>query len=355
MERPCLTRIPALSFAPRAALAGRDDSFKRMTEFDLIAKYFRPLAKHPGALALTDDAAVIDVPPGKQLVITKDAIAQGVHFIGDEDPALIARKLLRVNLSDLAAKGATPFGYLLMVALPHPGPLPKGEGEVDGFLTSFAHGLKEDQERYGLSLLGGDTIATQGPPAFSLTALGLVDKGKMLLRSGAKPGDRVFVSGTIGDGLLGLRVASEVTRHSSPATLHLLSRYQLPQPRLALGQKLAGIASACMDVSDGLAQDLGQLCAASGVGATIRVQQVPLSAAAREQVSGNPDLLAALLGGGDDYELLFTVPCDNIAVLMALGEAVTEIGEIAQGTGVSIVSADGKPMQLSRAGYSHFD
>jgi thiamine-monophosphate kinase len=313
---------------------------------------------------LRDDAALITPPPGKQLVITKDAIAQGVHYVGDELPDLIARKLLRVNLSDLAAKGAEPYGYLLGVALP------KGI-DADAFLAAFTAGLREDQERFGIALLGGDSIAVNGPAVFSLTALGWVDAGAMLQRSTAGPGDHVYVSGTVGDAYLGLQVARHgpslreqtigpssagspynfaMRNSGDDATRNLLTRYQLPEPRLALGRKLIGIASACMDISDGLAQDMAQLCRASGAGATLQAAQIPLSDAAR--AAGTP--LAQLLTGGDDYELLFTVPPQRVPLLAALKEPVTPIGVMTDASDVTVLDETGAPLRFSHSGYSHF-
>ena len=232
-------------------------------EFALIARHFRPLAG-PGALDLQDDAAVLMPPPGRDLVLTCDAMVAGVHFLPDDPPDLVGRKLLRVNLSDLAAKGATPIGYLMTVSTPRDTP--------DAWFAGFSAGLKQDQQQYGVTLLGGDTTSTPGPISLSLTILGHVEPGQAVHRAGARPGDGIWVTGTIGDGALGLAVARG--RLADP-TGHLLSRYRLPQPRVGLA--IAGIASAGMDISDGLVQDLGHICRASGLAGEVEAALVPLS------------------------------------------------------------------------------
>ena len=233
------------------------------SEFSLIARHFRPLAG-PGALDLQDDAAVLAPPPGRDLVLTADAMVAGVHFLPDDPPDLVGRKLLRVNLSDLAAKGATPFGYLMTVSAPR--------GTPDAWFAGFAAGLTEDQKQYGVVLLGGDTTSTPGPMSLSLTIIGHVAPGQAVRRAGARPGDGIWVTGTIGDGALGLAVARGKLQDP---TGHLLSRYRLPQPRIGLA--IVGIASAGMDVSDGLVQDLGHICRAGGLAAEIDASLVPQS------------------------------------------------------------------------------
>ncbi|MEO8715786.1 MAG: thiamine-phosphate kinase [Acetobacteraceae bacterium] len=311
-------------------------------EFALIARHFRPLAG-PGALGLTDDAALIAPPPGRELVLTVDAMVGGVHFLPDDPPDLIARKLLRVNLSDLAAKAATPLGYLMTIAAPRDTP--------DAFFAAFAAGLAEDQAAFGITLLGGDTTATPGPLTLSLTAIGHVAPGAMVPRSGARQGDGVWVTGTIGDGTLGLLVARG---RLADASGHLLDRYRLPRPRLGIA--LAGIASASMDVSDGLVQDLGHICRASGLAAEIEAARVPLSEPAR---LAGAEWLAACLTGGDDYELLLAVAPTNEAALAAacaaVGVAATRIGHFHAGRpGVIVRGRDGAPLALGPGGWSHF-
>lgn len=311
-------------------------------EFSLIARHFRPLAG-PGALELGDDAAMLAPPPGRELVLTADAMIGGVHFLPDDPPDLVGRKLLRVNLSDLAAKGATPIGYLLTVAAPRDTP--------DAWFAGFAAGLAQDQTVFGATLLGGDTTSTPGPVALSLTAIGHVAAGTMVHRAGARPGDDIWVTGTIGDGALGLAVAQG--RLEDP-TGFLLQRYRLPQPRVGLA--IAGIASAGMDVSDGLVQDLGHICRAGGLGAEIDAARVPLSAPAR---NGGAGWLPVILSGGDDYELLLAVPpAREVALREAArdaGIAVTQIGRFRAGPArVAVRGPDGEPMVLARGGWSHF-
>src|SRR5262250_463908 len=249
------------------------DSTAQSGEERLIARYFAPLAKHPAALGLTDDAAAITPPAGCDLVLKTDGIVAGVHFFPDDPPDTVAKKALRTNLSDLAAKGAKPLGFLLTLALP--------EGVGDAWLAPFARGLGADAEAFGCPLLGGDTDRTGGPITISIAALGAVPQGKMLRRTGAQAGDRVVVTGTIGDAALGLLLrrgisAAERWRLTSEERNSLEGRYLVPQPRSAIAEILRAHASAATDVSDGLAGDLGKLCRASGVAAEIAVARVPL-------------------------------------------------------------------------------
>jgi len=311
-------------------------------EFALIARHFGPLAG-PGALGLGDDAACLAPPPGRELVLTVDAMIGGVHFLPDDPPDLVGRKLLRVNLSDLAAKGAVPIGYLLTVAASRDTP--------DAWFAGFAAGLARDQAEFGATLLGGDTTSTPGPVALSLTAIGHVAPGTMVHRAGARPGDGVWVTGTIGDGALGLAVAKGQLADPSG---FLLQRYRLPQPRLGLA--IAGIASAGMDVSDGLVQDLGHICRAGSLTAEIDAALVPLSEPARR---AGADWLPTVLSGGDDYELLLAVPPARETQLRdaarGAGVAVTRIGSFRTGPPrVSVRGPDRQPMAFARRGWSHF-
>ncbi len=313
-------------------------------EFALIDRHFRPLAGG-GALGLSDDAAVLMPPPGRELVIAADAMVAGVHFLPDDLPDLIARKLLRTNLSDLAAMAATPLGYLLTVSVPR--------DTSDAWFAAFAAGLAQDQAEFGIHLLGGDTTSTSGPVSLSLTILGTVAPGCALRRVGAWAGDEVWVTGTIGDGALGLLAARG---ELADPTGHLAGRYHLPQPRVAFGQRLHRIAGAGMDVSDGLVQDLDHLCRAAGLAAVIDAAVVPLSDAARD---AGPQWLERCLTGGDDYELLLAVPPANAAALQeaarATGIAVTRLGDFRPGEARATVRAhDGASMRLSRGGWSHF-
>jgi thiamine-monophosphate kinase len=317
-------------------------------EFSLIARHFRPLAGE-GALNLADDAAVLDLPPGQQLVIAADAMVAGVHFLPDDPPGTIGRKLLRTNLSDLAAMGAAPLGYLMTTAFP--------KGTPDGWVADFAAGLATDQAEFGLSLLGGDTVSTPGPLSLSLTILGSCAPGRALRRDGARPGDQIWVSGSIGDGTLGLAVLHG--RLPADGEGFLADRYRLPRPRLALGQALSGLASACMDVSDGLVQDLGHLCRASGCGARLLAADVPLSPAARAALAADSALLPRLLTGGDDYELLFAAPPEATPAVEAAARAarapVACIGQFFAGVpAVTVLGSDGAEMALPKGGWSHF-
>jgi thiamine-monophosphate kinase len=311
-------------------------------EFSLIARHFRPLAG-AGAMDLQDDAAVLTPPPGRQLVLTADAMVAGVHFLPDDPPDSVGRKLLRVNLSDLAAKGALPLGYLMTVSAPKDTP--------DSWFAGFAAGLAQDQATYGVTLLGGDTTSTPGPISLSLTMIGHVAPDTTVHRSGAQSGDEIWVTGTIGDGALGLAVAQG---RLIDATGYLLDRYRLPQPRV--GFALTGIASAAMDVSDGLIQDLGHICRASGLAAELLSADVPLSDASR---TAGPEWLATCLTGGDDYELLLAVPpARSGALRQEAGRAsipVTRVGHFYSGPPeVMVRDASGKPLALTKEGWSHF-
>jgi thiamine-monophosphate kinase len=320
-------------------------------EDQLISRYFKPLATDPGALGLSDDAAFIAPPPGCDLVLKTDAIVGNVHFFPDDPPGQLARKALRVNLSDLAAKGAKPLGYLLSLVLP---------GEVsESWLASFATGLQADAEAYSCPLFGGDTDRTPGPLTISIAMFGAVPTGTMVRRAGAKPGDRVMVTGTIGDAALGVQLRRGAAwKVPLDAREYLLSRYLLPQPRNVLAEALRTHASAAMDVSDGLAGDLTKLCGVSGVAATIQVAKVPLSDAARGALAADSSLMETVLAGGDDYEILCTVAPDKAESFRAAAAAanvpLTEIGAISQGEGARFLDAENKPMPLKRLSYSHF-
>lgn len=319
-------------------------------EFGRIREFFAPLAGL-GALDLTDDAALLDCPPGYHLVVTVDQLVEGVHFLPDDPPELVGRKLMRRNLSDLAAMGATPRYYLVTSALPRT--------RGDDWVRRFANGLREDQHRFAVSLLGGDSTSTPGPALLTLTAIGHVAVGREIRRKGARPGDRIWVSGTIGDAFLGLRVLRgeypELAREHREA---LTARFRLPEPRCQLGPALIGIAHAMIDVSDGLVADLGHICETSGVAATVELPLVPLSAAARRLVGEDAELLAALATGGDDYELLFAAPPEDddeiTALSRSLGLAITTIGAVEAGEGVRVTDAAGREVPLATGGWRHF-
>jgi thiamine-monophosphate kinase len=323
-------------------------------EFELIERYFAPLsASQPGAFGLTDDAAVLEISAGRRLVFSMDTLVAGVHFPEDEPAETTAAKLLRVNLSDLAAMGAVPLAYTLSTALP--------ESVDSGWLEGFARGLAADQEVFRITMVGGDTVATPGPLTLTLAALGTVGEGSELRRATAQPGDIVYVSGTIGDGALGLLARrGELETVAPDERSFLVERYRRPEPRLELGQRLIGLAHTAIDVSDGLLADLGHVCRASGVDATIDVPRVPLSPAARGALRADPRLIGRILTGGDDYELLFTAPPRVHAAMATLsgeaGVAVTAIGEIAgSGAGVvRVLNTEGGEITFERPGYSHF-
>jgi thiamine-monophosphate kinase len=323
-------------------------------EFELIARYFAPLAAgSPGAAGLTDDVAALAVGPDEQLIVKSDAIVGGVHFLPGDPPDLIGRKLLRVNLSDLAGKGARPLGYLMTCAFPR---------EIDEpWVAGFVEGLAADQEEFGLGLLGGDTTATPGPVTLSATVLGAVARDRLPRRGDARDGDAILVSGSLGDGALGLDVLRDRVPDLDVADReYLIDRYRLPQPRLALGRALveAGIVHASMDVSDGLLADLGHICSTSGLGGEIEWARVPLSAAAARLVGRDAALRGRIVAGGDDYELLLTVAAVDVDAALAaaarVGAQLTAIGSMRAGTGVRIVDERGRQISIGRTGYRHF-
>ena len=315
-------------------------------EFAFIARRLRPLATTGSALDLADDAALLDPPPGRQLVLAKDAMVAGVHFLDDDPPGQIAQKLLRVNLSDLAAMGAAPLGYLLALA--------RSKEIADDWLAAFCGGLAADNAEYRIALLGGDTVATPGPLTLSLTAIGEVPKGAALLRGGARPGDDLWVSGALGDAALGLKVLQGEIDPAADARAYLIERYRLPRPRLELGQALRGIASAAIDISDGLLADLGHVLEVSGVGAELHADTLPLSSAARDL----PGARDAALSGGDDYELLFTARQERRGRVEALSHRLNlpliRIGEIRAGSDMSVLDASGQEIGVSLRGWQHF-
>jgi len=323
-------------------------------EDSLIARYFRPLATDPGAFNLVDDAAILKAQ-NDDIVVTTDAIVEGVHFLSDDPPDSVGRKALRVNLSDLAAKGATPAGFVLTLAL---------RAADEAWLTPFARGLGEDAGLFGCPLLGGDTVSTPGPLMISITAFGRVPPGKMVHRSGAKPGDRVVVTGTIGDATLGLAIlrggaATIALADDAVSKQMLVARYRLPQPRDALAMAIRDHASAAMDVSDGLAGDLAKLCAASGVSAVVDAPSIPLSAAAAALLAGGAVGIESIVSGGDDYEILCAIPEGSFeAFAQAAGVAkvaVTSIGTVIADTSApKFLDAQGREIALPRLSYSHF-
>ncbi|MFN3482368.1 MAG: thiamine-phosphate kinase [Rhabdaerophilum calidifontis] len=323
-----------------------------LSEFDLIARFFAPIAA-PGGLGLLDDAALLAPPPGCDLVLTKDAIVEGVHFFAEDPPGAVARKALAVNLSDLAAKGATPLGFLLALG--------RGPRQDEEWLAAFAGGLAEEARAGRCPLLGGDTVRT-GQAFFSITAFGAVPAGRMVRRQAGAPGDLLFVSGTIGDAALGLRLRLEPdaawSRALPPAArAHLLDRYLHPAPRLALAPVLLDHARAAMDISDGLVGDADKLVA--GLGAAFDIAAVPLSEAARAAIAREPALRDTALTGGDDYEILAAVPLEQAAAFTAgaerAGVPVTGIGRLLPaGSGIVWRGDDGAARLFSNRSFRHF-
>ena len=319
-------------------------------EFDIIHRYFAPLTRgNTGAFGLSDDAATLPVHPGFEHVITTDAIVQGVHFLTDEAPDNIATRLCACNLSDLASMGARPLGFTLACAWSR-------DTDTD-YIAAFAKGLGASVDAYDFPLLGGDTVTTSGPMMFSLTAIGEVEAGRALRRNAARPGDTVYVSGTIGDGALGLLAAQgKLGALQDGHRQFLEERYRRPTPRIETGRNLIGRAHACIDIFDGLIQDLGHICETSSVSMQIEAAKVPLSEAARAAVATDPALLNVILSGGDDYELAFTGTNikDQDVPVTAIG-TVSAAAAGPRGTaGVAVLGADGHVIALEKSGYNHF-
>ncbi|HEY1454584.1 MAG TPA: thiamine-phosphate kinase [Roseiarcus sp.] len=323
----------------------------RLGEDDLIARYFAPLAG-PDGLGLRDDAALMRPPPGHDLALTTDALVAGVHFFADDPPGAIARKALRVNLSDLAAKGARPLGFLLTLALP-------GDWRED-WLAAFAGALGADALAFDCPLIGGDTVATPGPLMLSVTAIGSVPQGRMAPRTGVKAGDRLYVTGTIGDAAIGLKLRQG--RGPDIPQLDkafLVERYLTPEPRLALIGAMTAHANGGMDVSDGFVGDLTKMLDASGVSARVEIYRLPLSPAARAAIAADPGLFEVAATGGDDYELLASAAPASApafeAAAAAAGVPLTFVGEAVEGRRPpSFVGFDGAPVVFARRSYSHF-
>jgi thiamine-monophosphate kinase len=330
-------------------------------EFEIIRRFFVPLSRsEPGALSLTDDAAVLSVAPEGSLVVSTDTIIAGRHFFPEEAAADIAAKGLAVAYSDIAAMGAAPFAYTLSLSLPL---LWEGE-QMISWLEAFCGELQVQQQAMGVGLAGGDTVGTSGPLSLTFTVLGVIDAARALRRSNAHPGDLVYVSGSIGDAAMGLSVLTGGLKELDEAQRDaLVSRFRRPQPRLALGSRLAGVAHAAADISDGLAADLGHICDASGVRATIRADRIPLSLAARAALRANPARMAQILGGGDDYELVFAADpaaAEDIArIAIEVDLPLTPIGRIDERTAfhkqaVLVVDEEGRELEFAVGGYRHF-
>lgn len=333
--------------------AGSRTVTERPSEDELIGRFFAPLAGE-GAFGLRDDAAVVCPNPGHDLVVTVDAVVAGVHFFADDPPRSIAAKALAVNLSDLAAKGAAPLGFVLALALPSDWTM--------GWLEHFATGLGTAAASAGCALLGGDTVRTPGPLTVSITVFGSVPEGRMVRRTGALAADRLYVSGSIGDAAFGLRLCSGAWAPAEMSAAHredLIDRYRHPQPRLALAHVLQAHANGAMDISDGLIGDAAKMMAASGTAGQIDLRAMPLSEAARALIAADPDALLAAATGGDDYEILAAVPPARCvafeAAALAAGVRVTAIGEVTDGPpGLTVLGSAGHAISVAQGSFSHF-
>lgn len=320
-------------------------------EFETVHRLFAPLAHPVWGRGLLDDVAVVPSRAGHDLVLTKDAIVEGVHFLPDDPLDTVARKLMRVNLSDLAAKGAEPFGYLLACHWSERCGWPER--------MTFADGLRVDQKAFGVALLGGDTVATSGPASFSMTMLGWIPKGRTVGRAGARPGDLVFVTGAIGDGWLGLEAVRGKLSLDPERIASLSDHYRTPTPRIGFAGPVRDMASASIDVSDGLIADLGHLAKAGRVRVEIDLEAVPLSAAGQAWFDGRVDEQAALeklVTAGDDYEIAFTAAARDEAALRREAERrhlrLTRIGRVAAGEGV-VARFGGQPVTFDKTGFTH--
>ena len=321
-----------------------------MNEFDIIAQIFAPLATAPGAFGLKDDAAILPVRPGFDLIVTTDQIAEGTDFFKHDPAGTVGQKALLVNLSDLAAKGARPNAYLLTIALP--------DGMTMEWLKAFAEGLGAVQSQYGLSLIGGDTSRTEGPLSIGVTAFGFVAEGKMIRRSGAKPGDAVYVTGTIGDSGGGLAIFRREKHTLDEAQRdYLVERYRVPKPPAAFGAALTGRASASADISDGLLADVGHIAKASGARVALDAAAIPRSQALRAFWGDDRAAIARAATAGDDYQIAFTAdPAQESEILAAAretGTQVTRIGRVEAGEGV-VLMLDGQAVAVPEPGYRHF-
>lgn len=319
------------------------------SEFKLISEIFAPISDLVRGRGLVDDAALFSSSPGHDIITTADSIVQGVHFLADDRPADIARKALRVNLSDIAAMGGTPRHYLLTLALP--------KTLDDAWLEAFAGGLASDHEKYSVSLLGGDTVTTPGPLTITIACFGEVRVGRAIARNMALPVDDIYVSGTIGDSMLGLEMLGGRLQASSELLDYFSRCYRLPEPQCSLGPRLVGMANAAIDVSDGLMADLEHICNASKVRARISLATIPLSDFAFGYVQKKSDLFFRLLAAGDDYQIIFTANAElrrSISDLSAeLGVSITRIGVMEEGRGVVLQDEDGQTVRMATGGYTH--
>jgi thiamine-monophosphate kinase len=355
-KRECRSLL-ILAFADRDLEMSQDKTDNRVAgEEAIIQGFLAPLARgFAGAFGLRDDCALLTPEPGTELVLKTDPVAEGVHFLPDDAPADVAWKALAVNVSDLAAKGATPIGYLMALSFP--------AAPTADWLAAFAQGLEQAQQQFGCHLMGGDTDRRPGPVTISITVVGSVPRGGMVRRTTARSGDAVFVSGTLGDAALGL-----LLRRNSHLALtwgltaansdHLRRRYLRPTPRLGLGEALRRHSASAMDISDGLAKDLARMCSASGCGAQVRLADLPLSEAAGKALAADPRLVMAIAAGGDDYEVLACVAADKasdfVAAARLAGVDMTRIGTLIDGSDVTFEGGDGVPVSFPSPGWDHF-
>ena len=331
-------------------------------EETIIQEFLAPLAAgYAGAFGLTDDCAALTPTPGHDLVVKTDPIAAGIHFLADDPPADIGWKALAVNVSDLAAKAAVPRAYLMALSFP--------EAPTRTWMAGFASGLAEAQAEFGMHLIGGDTDRRPGPVTVSISVFGEVPAGRMVRRGTAMPGDRIYVTGSLGLSAMGLALLRDLSLASrwaldAPVVQHAVRRYRRPEPRLAMRTALLAHAHAAMDLSDGLAKDLNRMCRASGCGAAIELDRVPREGAAAAAVSADPARWVDVIASGDDYEILAAVPPSGAAAFEAAARAasavrarpvpVTCIGEMTAPPGISFRASDGRPFDLSRTGWDHF-
>ncbi len=314
------------------------------SEFDLIRHFFtrQSIQRADVPLGIGDDAALLAPPAGHLLAVSVDTLIAGVHFPLDTAARAVGYKSLAVNLSDLAAMGAEPAWVTLALSLPEPD---------EAWLTGFAQGFFDLANTHSVQLVGGDT--TRGPLSITVQVTGFVSQERALLRNGAQPGDGIFVTGTVGDAGLGLRLYQQPSDANSDTTMQLIHRLEFPTPRIAAGLALRGRASSAIDVSDGLAADLGHVLMASGVGADIHVDQLPLSLAYRSLAPENDWQVA--VSAGDDYELCFTLPAgQEVAALAGLDCTCTRIGEISASPGLRWWDANDQQLTLQNTGFDHF-
>lgn len=322
-------------------------------ETELIQTYFAPLAAR-GAFGLQDDAALISVEQGFDLVVSTDPVRAGVHFFAEDSPRDIAWKALAVNVSDLIAKGASPIGYTLAIAWP--------EAPLRTWMVAFSAGLSDAQDAFGCQLLGGDCDRAPGPLSIAVTAFGKVPHGQFIHRTTARVGDHVFVTGTIGDAALGLKLRKDVgTFGAGFLSEHrgaLLQRYLRPAPNLKTIEFVRRFATAALDVSDGLIQDASRLARGAQAALTIKATSLPLSQAARAAIEFIPAELKTIVSGGDDFEVLFSVAMEDVQDLIAAANArglqISALGRLEPGNGVSLIDLAGSPIALESVGYDHF-